>query len=143
MNVSQILRGKGAEVVTIGGAAGVGELARVITERRVGAAVVVEEGKMVGIVSERDVVRGLAAHGVGLSSMRVADLMTREVVSCRPEDEVQPLMATMTARRIRHLPVLIDGRLVGIVSIGDLVKSRLDEVDSEASALREYIGAAR
>jgi CBS domain-containing protein len=143
MNVSQILRGKGAEVVTIGGEAGVAELARVITERNVGAAVVVEDGRMVGIVSERDVVRGMAAHGAGLSSMQVAELMTRQVVSCRPEDEVAPLMATMTARRIRHLPVLIDGRLVGIVSIGDLVKARLDEVDFEAAALREYISAAR
>ena len=144
MNVREILKAKGALVVTVRVEASIDEVARVIAERAVGAAVVLAgDGRVAGILSERDIVRGLAAHGARLGSMLASDLMTREVVFCGPDDEVGELMATMTGRRVRHLPVLADGALAGIVSIGDVVKSRLDEVNYEASAMREYITAAR
>ncbi len=94
---------------------------------------------MAGILSERDIVHALAERGIALLELPVAALMTRHVFTCKPSDAIAGLMAEMTERRIRHLPVLEDGRLVGIVSIGDVVKNRLDEVEDEASSLRQFI----
>jgi len=143
MNVEAILRSKGRQVTTIAPDATIAAAVQQMTGRGIGALVVSGDGVEVeGIVSERDIVRGLTEHGVGLLSQSVADLMTRRVYHCAPEDSVADLMAQMTDRRIRHLPVTRDGRLCGIVSIGDVVKSRLDEVEFEASSLRSFIASA-
>lgn len=138
MNVDGILRAKGASVVTISPAQTIAELVRGLRTERIGAMVVSEDGRrLLGIISERDVVLGLAEHGPASLRMRVEDLMTRDVVTCTPDDTVKQLMATMTRRRIRHLPVVVDGRLRGIVSIGDIVKHRLEEIETESNVLRE------
>ncbi len=142
MNVDGILRAKGARVVTIRPDASVGELVQGLREAGIGAMVVSTDGRTVdGIVSERDVVRALAQHGARVVDRPVSDLMTRNVVTCSPRDNVKHLMAEMTRRRIRHLPVVADGALAGIVSIGDVVKNRLEEMETETNVLREaYIG---
>jgi CBS domain-containing protein len=111
-----------------------------LTLERIGAAVVTgDEGTVVGIISERDIVHGLSERGADLLNMRVGDLMTRAVVTCRPEQSLEDIMREMTSSRIRHLPVLQDGEMVGIVSIGDVVKNRLEELEKESGALRDYI----
>lgn len=142
MNVDGILRAKGAAVVTIRPDATVDTLVHRLRDERIGAIVVSEDGRAVlGIISERDVVRGLAERGSRILEMPVAELMTRQVVSCTPRDTVKQVMSEMTRRRIRHLPVLADGVLCGIVSIGDVVKNRLEEMETETNVLREaYIG---
>lgn len=142
MNVDGILRAKGAAVVTIGPDAMVGALVQGLRDERIGAMVVSEDGRSVlGIISERDIVRGLAERGPRILEATVADLMTRQVVSCTPGDTVKQVMAEMTRRRVRHIPVLADGVLCGIVSIGDVVKNRLEEMETETNVLREaYIG---
>jgi CBS domain-containing protein len=138
MNVEGILRSKGAAVVTIKPDATVRDLVDGLREERIGAMVVSEDGRSVlGIISERDVVRGLAERGPRVLDAAVADLMTRNVVSCTPKDTVKQVMAEMTRRRIRHLPVVTDGVLTGIVSIGDVVKNRLEEMETETNVLRE------
>ena len=143
MNVQGILQAKGADVVTIRPDATVAELVAGLNGERIGAMVVSEDGEGVdGIVSERDVVRALAALGSRAVEQRVAEIMTRSVRTCAPTDSVKWLMELMTTHRIRHVPVVADGRLVGIVSIGDVVKNRLDEMATEVSVLREaYLGA--
>jgi len=114
-----------------------------LRDRNIGALVVSEDGERVdGIISERDIVHGLADHGSALLALNVAEAMTRRVTTCDPADSVADLMAEMTNRRIRHLPVVDQGRLVGIVSIGDLVKNRLDEIEYEARSLRSFIAGA-
>jgi CBS domain-containing protein len=142
MNVEGILRAKGARVVTIRPDATVGELVLRLRDAGIGAMVVSTDGRAVeGIVSERDVVRALAQHGARVVDRPVSDLMTRNVVTCAPRDSVKQLMAEMTRRRVRHLPVVADGALAGIVSIGDVVKNRLEEMETETNVLREaYIG---
>jgi CBS domain-containing protein len=113
----------------------IAELAR----HNVGAMVVVENEAVVGIVSERDVVRRLHEHGADLLNARVSEIMTSNVFTCLPTDSVDSLAATMTERRIRHMPVVVDGSLVGIVSIGDVVKSRIGELESDRDQLESYI----
>ena len=142
MNVDGILRAKGGNVVTIGPDASVADLVAGLRDAGIGAMVVSADGRTVdGIVSERDVVRALAQHGGRVVDRPVSDLMTRSVVTCSPQDSVKQLMSEMTRRRIRHLPVVADGALVGIVSIGDVVKNRLEEMETETNVLREaYIG---
>lgn len=142
MNVDGILRAKGANVVTIRPDASVGQLVDGLRDERIGAMVVSEDGRSVlGIVSERDVVRALADRGPRILEAPVAELMTRQVYSCTPQDTVKHVMAEMTRRRIRHLPVITGGALSGIVSIGDVVKNRLEEMETETNVLREaYIG---
>ena len=138
MNVDGILRSKGAAVVTIGPDATVADLVRGLREERIGAMVVSEDGRSVlGIISERDVVRGLAERGPRIMDASVAELMTRDVVTCTLRDTVKQVMAEMTRRRVRHIPVLADGALCGIVSIGDVVKNRLEEMETETNVLRE------
>ena len=140
MKVREILGAKGRGVITIRPDATVATAVHRLALERIGALVVSDDGlRVAGILSERDVVEGLARDGADLfaTGRRVADLMTRNVVTCGPDDTVKWLMAEMTRRRVRHLPVLDDGRLVGIVSIGDVVKSRLGEVELEATVLRE------
>ena len=143
MNVETILRTKGRAVATIRPDETVGAAVDALVSRNIGALVVSEDGDSVdGIISERDIVHALTRHGVGLSSVIIARVMTRPVVTCRPADSIADLMAEMTNRRIRHLPVVQDGRLCGIVSIGDLVKNRLDEIEYEAQSLRSFIAGA-
>jgi len=138
MNVDGILRTKGAVVVTIRPDATIGDLVRGLRADRIGAMIVSEDGRSIlGIISERDVVRGLAERGSRILQAPVADLMTRDVVSCTPRDTVKQVMAEMTRRRVRHLPVVADGVLCGIVSIGDVVKNRLEEMETETNVLRE------
>src|SRR5438105_14119551 len=143
MNVETILRAKGSAVATIRPDETVGAAVKELISRNVGALVVSENGETVdGIISERDIVHGLADHGAALLSLKVAEMMTRRVVTCELSDTVDQLMAEMTNRRIRHFPVVQDGRLCGIVSIGDVVKNRLDEVEFEARSMRSFIAGA-
>ena len=140
MKVQAMLSAKGHEVATTLPETVISTVIRKLKLEGVGALVVSEDGDhVVGIISERDVVRGLAEHGAELLDMRVADLMTRNVKTCSPEDDLKHVMTEMTRSRIRHLPVTEDGRLCGIVSIGDVVKTRLDELETETSVLRDYI----
>ena len=143
MNVETILRAKGSAVATIRPGETVRAAVKELISRNVGALVVSEDGETVdGIISERDIVHGLADHGAALLALNVADMMTRRVVTCELSDSVDQLMAEMTNRRIRHFPVVQDGRLCGIVSIGDVVKNRLDEVEFEARSMRSFIAGA-
>lgn len=140
MNVDAILRFKGRHVSTISPDAPMSHAIAELAAKAIGALVVSEDGvNVLGILSERDIVHGLADSGASLLDMRVADCMTRRVLTCTPQDTVEDMMGRMTERRIRHFPVVEGDRLCGIVSIGDLVKSRLDEVEYEASSLRSFI----
>jgi len=144
MHVQAILQTKGSRVVSTRAGETIAATARLLAHHNIGAAVVLDEsGKLIGIISERDVVRGLAANGPTVAEQTVADHMSRAVLSCRPMDTIQDIMAVMTARRVRHLPVLEDGSLLGIVSIGDVVKHRLDEAALEVDSLRQYVLAGR
>jgi len=143
MNVETILKAKGRAVVTIAPDATISEAVELLRQKGIGAVVVSDDGiRIGGILSERDIVHALAERGARTLQLEVATLMTRHVYSCRPDDTVADLMAEMTLRRIRHLPVVENGRLSGIISIGDVVKSRLDEVEAEASSLRQFITSA-
>ena len=140
MKVRTILDTKGRRVVTIRPDASVSTAVHRLVLERIGALVVSEDGhKVAGIISERDIIQSLAKSGPDLltSGRRVAELMEHNVITCTPDDTVQQVMAEMTRRRVRHLPVIEDGGLVGIISIGDVVKSRLEEVELEANVLRE------
>ena len=138
MDVDRILRSKGATVITIRSDATVAELIKGLRDALIGAMVVSDDGWHVdGIVSERDVVRGLAERGAAIVDTRVGEVMTRAVATCSPQDTVKQVMSVMTLRHVRHLPVVQDGVLHGIVSIGDVVKFRLDEMQTEAGVLRD------
>jgi len=147
MIVKTILKTKarGAGVVTIDPGATISEAARLLANHRIGAVIAVDAGGAIkGILSERDIVRGLAQSDAACTQAKVADLMTANVLTCHEDDSVDSLMQTMTAKRIRHLPVVgTDGELTGMVTIGDVVKSRLDEMDMEVDNLRQYVAAAR
>jgi CBS domain-containing protein len=141
--VSAVLEQKGHKVVTVAPRDTVRFLVEVLSHNRIGAAPVVDEaGRLAGIISERDVIRGIAQHGETVTALAVERLMTTEVKTCSPEDAIVELMEVMTLQRIRHLPVMRDGKLEGIVSIGDVVKQRLQEAQSELDELRNYIRSA-
>jgi CBS domain-containing protein len=143
MRVGDLLTAKGRGVRTIRPEVTVRLAVHELRAHRIGALVVCDDGARIrGILSERDVVRALAEHGGDVLGLRVADVMTRAVTTCSSNDPVARVMAEMTQRRVRHLPVIDDGRLSGIVSIGDVVKSRLDEMTLEASVLRDVYLAA-
>ena len=143
MDVETILRSKGRAVATIRPDETVGAAVEALVSRNIGALVASQDGEAVdGIISERDIVHALARHGAALLALTVAEVMTRSVVTCDPTESVAELMAEMTNRRIRHLPVVQDGRLCGIISIGDVVKNRLDEIEYEARSLRSFIAGA-
>ena len=138
MKVSDILKTKGTEVMTVKPGETIGTLSHRLRMARVGALVVSENGRTVdGIVSERDVVRCLAERGADCMGVRVDQVMTKRVVTCAPDSNVAEVAKTMTANRMRHIPVVEGGRLAGIVSIGDVVKARLDEMELEAGVLRD------
>lgn len=143
MLVSQVLRAKGDLVFTASPRDSVDAVAAMLNTRRVGAIVVVDgERDVVGIVSERDLVRIIAEQGASGLVQPVADCMTHDVIFAKPTETVDDILGRMTDRRTRHLPVCADGRLVGIVSIGDLVKAKIAETEAEAEGLRAYIAAA-
>src|SRR5690348_16170225 len=134
MSVSALLRGKGSHVATVRTTEKVAGAVTKLHEERIGALVVLDRwGKLAGMFSERDVLRALAQDGAAALEYEVHELMTTDVTTCAPVDAIDGVIATMTAHRIRHLPVMAEGRLVGLVSIGDLVKYRLDEKEAEAS----------
>jgi CBS domain-containing protein len=140
MHIRQLLRRKGGDVATVDATASVSTALALLVERRVGALVVSADGRRVdGIVSERDVVRALHERGAGLLAEPVSSVMTAEVHTCLPAAGVEELARTMTEHRVRHVPVVQDGALVGIVSIGDVVKARLDELEDERAQLVGYI----
>ena len=142
--VAAILKNKRPEIKTIGPDATALALAARLRAERIGAMIVSADGSSLdGIVSERDLAHGLAVHGERLPYLPVSELMTRAVVVCAPEDGIDEIMHVMTVRRIRHLPVKQGGQLVGIVSIGDVLKHRLDEMQLEANVLRDVAIARR
>ena len=140
MYVSDILKSKGHEIATINPGEPVAAALAVLAEKHIGALLVLDEhGRIAGILSERDLVRAMHNHHGKVFDKRVGDLMTTSVVTCSSKDPVVAIMGMMTAQRFRHVPVVDDGKLVGIVSIGDVVKSRIEEAEAEVDALRQYI----
>ncbi|WP_037353756.1 CBS domain-containing protein [Amycolatopsis orientalis] len=140
MRIADVLQRKGATVATVSPGTTVAELLAGLARHNVGAMVVVDaEGGIAGIVSERDVVRKLHEHGPSVLQGPVADIMTTMVASCTPDDPVDQLSVVMTERRIRHVPVLDGGRLAGIVSIGDVVKIRMEQLEQSQEQLEAYI----
>ncbi|PWJ26577.1 CBS domain protein [Branchiibius hedensis] len=143
MRVSEILRRKGTDVVTVAPDATISDLVALLHEHHIGAVVVLDaDRRLIGIVGERDIVRGLAEHGSAVLAQPVSDLMTTRVETCSPGDNVPDLAERMTSLRIRHLPVTSDDDepgVLAIVSIGDIVKSRLDQLEHERSQLENYI----
>ena len=140
MNVQTILNEKGTAVTKVARDATIEIIAQTLAEYRIGAVVVTgETGRLVGIVSERDIIRAISDRGAACLAEPVSRIMTEDVVTCSPSDTVDQLMEYMTAGRFRHLPVVVDGEVKGIISIGDVVKNHIAEVEMEASALRTYI----
>lgn len=142
MIVAQILASKGRDVVSTSPERTIADVARELASRRIGALVVTERGRLIGIVSERDIVKALGLNGPEILGDPVASIMTRDVVTCRERDKINTVMGRMTERRFRHLPVVEEGDLVGLVSIGDVVKARIEQVEFEADELRTYIATA-
>lgn len=140
MILEQILRQKGSEVFSIAESATLKEAAELLDARRVGAMVILNEaGAVIGVISERDVVRAIARGGAAALKTTVADVMSRHVVTAKPHETVEVAMDLMTDRRIRHLPIVAGARLLGVVSIGDLVKWRIAEATAEIDAIRSYV----
>jgi CBS domain-containing protein len=140
MNVAAILRQKGRAVTTASPSATLLDVVNRLASKRIGAIVVIGHGgEVAGIISERDIIRLLAGVGPEGLARPVSEFMTRQVVTCQETDTLDELMAMMTARRFRHLPVVTEGALVGIISIGDVVKHHVAEVEMEATAMRDYI----
>lgn len=138
MQISDLLGHKGSEVISILPSETLAAAARKLTEHRIGALVVRDRiGRLVGMISERDLVTALTQHGAGVLTLPVSDAMTPDVLTCRPTDAVRDIMALITVRRIRHIPVCEGDRLLGIVSIGDVLKSRLNEREAELNMLRD------
>ena len=143
MRISEILSSKRLDVVSIPPTSTIRSAITLMKREHVGAVLVLDaDRRLLGVLSERDIVHALANHGSGLLSLTVAEVMTQPVITCDPTSSVDELMAEMTNRRIRHFPVVRNGRLCGIVSIGDVVKSRLDEIEYEAKSLRSFIAGA-
>ena len=140
MIVSQILKSKGSQVYTVSRTTSIMEVSCLLASKRIGATVIVDQNGLVeGIISERDIVRGLANYGAKVLDMPVEDLMTRNVITRGAESQIDELRWEMTNSRIRHLPILDNGKLVGLISIGDVVKNRVEELQAEGDMLRDYI----
>lgn len=142
MTIASILAGKGREVISVTVHQSVMEAASVLAQRRIGALPVMEGASVVGIFSERDVIHALEAHGVAALDRKVGDVMTSPALTVSPQDAVIAALSLMTRRRIRHLPVVEAGKVIGVVSIGDLVKFRIDRIEADAAAMRDYIQSA-
>jgi len=140
MHVAAVIKRKGSNVVSISPDKTIADATKLLTEHRIGAVLVLDGSEgILGIISERDIIRGLAKHGPDALNQKVTALMTREVQECSPRDTIAEIMTTMTKRRFRHLPVVDDGKLLGMISIGDVVKQRLDETELEVETLRGYV----
>lgn len=140
MTVASILKQKPDRLISVKEADSLADVARILTQENIGALPVLDgTGDMVGIISERDLVRQIAREGAGVLARNVGSVMTRNVVCCGPDDSVASTMAMMTARRFRHLPVRSQGRIIGMISIGDVVKRRVEDAEREAEDLKEYI----
>ncbi|MEO7588052.1 MAG: CBS domain-containing protein [Arachnia sp.] len=145
MKISEVIKKKGDRVVTVESTATVADMLRILDENRIGALVVSDDGGITvhGIASERDIVRALHQRGVDVLEKTVRSIMTSEVWTCTSEDELEALAISMTEHRVRHLPVVDKGKLVAIVSIGDVVKNRLDELEAERNELFHYVQGDR
>ncbi|MEI7871055.1 MAG: CBS domain-containing protein [Alphaproteobacteria bacterium] len=142
MFVSDILSQKGGSVFTVTPGTSVAQVSQQLSVRRIGSVLVLDsEGGVAGIVSERDLVRALASHGAKALELEARQVMTRDVVTCDPDESIDQVMETMTSGRFRHLPVVRHGELLGLVSIGDIVKARIEETTHETEALKAYIVA--
>ena len=140
MIVSQVLKRKGSQVYTVAKKTPIAEVARLLASKRIGATVVIDQNNSVeGIISERDIVSGLSSYGAKVLDMPVEELMTKNVITRGIESQIDELRQEMTNSRIRHLPILDNGKLVGLISIGDVVKNRVEELQAEGDMLREYI----
>ena len=142
MTIASVLRGKGSAVETIAGDATLSEVVDRLGEKRIGALPVVEGGRITGIISERDLIYCLRQHGAEVLEWPVSRVMSSPAITAEPHTEVLSALATMTQRRIRHLPIVDGGDIRGIVSIGDLVKYRMERIEAEADAMRSYIQSA-
>ncbi len=142
MTIARLIEGRTGTIITCDADASVREGVALLAERRIGAMPVMENGRIAGVFSERDVIRQLQALGPAMLDRKLRDVMTSPAVTVEPETSVLAALGLMTRRRIRHLPVMRDGEMIGLVSIGDLVKSRIEHVESEAEALRTYIQTA-
>ena len=142
MTIAAILTGKGSDVATIDADALVGDAVALLGEKRIGALIVLGGGEIAGIMSERDVIYCLRTLGAAALDQTVATVMSAPAITVEPDTAVLTALAMMTQRRIRHLPVVVDGQIRGIVSIGDLVKYRIDRIEREAEAMRSYIQSA-
>jgi len=142
MTIARLIEGRGAAIITCVADTSVREAVTLLAEKRIGALPVLADGKVAGIFSERDVIYQLQEHGPAMLDKRVGEVMTAPAVTVQPETGVLTALALMTRRRIRHLPVVRDGAMIGFVSIGDLVKYRIDRIEAEAEAMRAYIQAA-
>lgn len=142
MTIATILGGKGHEVVSIGGDRTVAEAVTLLAARRIGAVPVIDGDAVIGIFSERDVIYSLEREGQSALDRRVSEVMTAPAITVTPDESILGALALMTRRRVRHLPVMESGRCVGFVSIGDLVKHRIERIESEAEAMRAYIQQA-
>ncbi|OYY91259.1 MAG: hypothetical protein B7Y45_04555 [Sphingomonas sp. 28-66-16] len=139
MTIAAILGNKGREVISVTAHQTVMSAAALLAQRRIGALPVMDGASLVGIFSERDVIHALEAHGVESLALKVGDVMTSPAITVSPQDAVIAALSLMTRRRIRHLPVIEGGRIIGVVSIGDLVKYRIDRIEADAAAMRDYI----
>ncbi len=137
MKVEAVLATKGREVATTDPKATLAQAAQKLKLEGIGALIVLDGWRVAGIISERDIVRSFAEHRGEASDIKVGDVMTRDVIFCRPDDKLTQVLEVMTRRRVRHLPVMLDGKLLGLVSIGDAVKHRLGELEMEAAVLRD------
>lgn len=143
MNVQAILAAKGGEVVCIEPTADLAAAAQLLSSHRIGAVLIQGAGGyIIGILSERDIVRALSQHGASALSLPVAQVMTRDVMTCAEDDSIASIMEKMTTGKFRHMPVVNKGKLVGLISIGDVVKQRVGEIEQESDALRDYIRTA-
>lgn len=143
MTIAAILKHKGHDVATVKPSQTVAEVAALLSSRRIGAVVVVDpNNRLAGILSERDIIHALASHGAHALEMAAAQIMTREVSTASPETTVHEAMERMTAGRFRHLPVMRHGEMIGLVSIGDIVKARIGQQDQEVDSLKAYVAGA-
>ena len=141
MTIAAILRDKGDDVIHVSPQTNLRELVNILSERRIGAVPVVDGDEVVGIMSERDVIQALTRLGAAALDRPVREMMTTPPITVDPETPLLACLSLMTQRRIRHLPVMASGRMIGFVSIGDLVKARIDRIEQEADAMRAYISS--
>lgn len=141
MHVSAIIGDKGNAIYSVGPDDIVSNAVAMLSDKRIGAVLVTQSDHVLGVFSERDVIRALSRAGAGIMSQPVKDFMTTDVVTCQRGDSIDHLMGLMTERRIRHLPVIEDGKVVGMISIGDVVKFRMAEAEAESDALKSYIAS--